>query len=143
MKKIGCAADHAGFECKEFIKAYLISKSYEVQDFGTHSLDSVDYPDMVHPLAQKLDKGEIDLGLVFCGSGNGVNITANKYKQVRSALCWLPEVASLAKQHNNANCIAIPSRFISLEMAKEIVDAFLNAEFEGGRHSNRVDKITC
>lgn len=143
MIRIGCACDHAGFECKEFIKSYLISKSYEVKDFGTNSLDSVDYPDFIHPLAKLLDKGELDIGFIICGSGNGVNITANKYPHVRSALCWLPEVAILAKQHNNANCVAIPARFISLEEAKNIVEAFMQAEFEGGRHINRVNKIAC
>ncbi len=141
--KIGCAADHAGFDCKEFIKSYLISLGYEVEDFGTHSPDSVDYPDFIHPLAKGINEGVIDQGFIFCGSGNGVNITANKYNKVRSALCWLPIVASLAKQHNNANCVAIPARFVSLEEAKEIVDAFLKAEFEGGRHLTRVNKIAC
>ncbi len=143
MIKIGCAADHAGFECKEFIKEYLKTLGYHVQDFGTHSLDSMDYPDVIHPLAKLLDKSEIDIGFIFCGSGNGVNITANKYKNVRSALCWVPEVAALAKQHNNANCVAIPARFVSKETAKEIVEAFMNTEFEGGRHLTRVNKIAC
>lgn len=143
MIKIGCAADHAGFECKEFIKEHLTSLGYQVQDFGTHSLDSMDYPDVIHPLAKLIDKSEIDIGFIFCGSGNGVNITANKYKNVRSALCWVPEVAALAKQHNNANCVAIPARFVSQETAKEIVNAFMNTEFEGGRHLTRVNKIAC
>ena len=143
MIRIGCASDHAGFECKELIKSYLISKSYTVRDFGTNSLDSVDYPDYIHPLAKLLDKGELDIGIIICGSGNGVNITANKYQHVRSALCWLPEVAKLAKQHNDANCIAIPARFISGKGAINIVDAFIQAEFEGGRHLNRVNKIAC
>lgn len=141
--KIGCAADHAGFECKEFIRRFLLEMGYDVTDFGTHSLDSMDYPDVIHPLASLIDKGEIQLGFIFCGSGNGVNITANKYNKVRSALCWTPEVASLAKQHNNANCVAIPARFVSQETARDIVEAFMNAEFEGGRHQIRVDKIAC
>lgn len=143
MMKIGCAADHAGFEYKEIVKKHLEGLGYSVEDFGTHSLDSVDYPDFVHPLAKKLGSGEIDLGIIICGSGNGVNITANKHQKVRSALCWLPEIAALAKQHNNANCIAIPARFVSQETAVQIADAFLNASFEGGRHQGRVDKITC
>jgi ribose 5-phosphate isomerase B len=143
MIKIGCAADHAGFEYKEFLKAHLTALGYSVQDFGTHSLESVDYPDFVHPLAIQLEAGQIDLGIIICGSGNGVNITANKHQKVRSALCWIPEIATLAKQHNNANCIAIPARFVSQETAKNIVDAFLKASFEGGRHQTRVDKIAC
>ena len=141
--RVGCAADHAGFECKEYIKEHLLSLGFDVEDFGTHSLESVDYPDFIHPLADKLDQGELDLGFIFCGSGNGVNITANKHQHVRSALCWMPEIAALARQHNNANCIAIPARFVSHEMAKEIVETFLKAEFEGGRHQKRVDKIAC
>lgn len=143
MVKIGCAADHAGFECKERIKTYLISKGFEVADFGTDSLNSVDYPDFIHPLAKKLDSGGLDIGFIFCGSGNGVNITANKYSNVRSALCWLPEIATLAKQHNNANCIAVPARFVTGIEAEKIVDAFMEASFEGGRHQTRVDKIAC
>jgi ribose 5-phosphate isomerase B len=143
MLKIGCAADHAGFEYKEFIVGYLNAKGYEVQDFGTHSLESMDYPDVIHPLAKLLDKGELDIGFIFCGSGNGVNITANKYNHVRSALCWNREVAVLAKQHNNANCLAIPARFIDKELTREIIDAFLNTDFEGGRHLTRVNKIAC
>lgn len=143
MIKIGLAGDHAGFECKEFIKSVLSSGSIVLTDFGTHSSDSVDYPDYVHPLAKALVNKEIDLGIIFCGSGNGVNITANKYASVRSALCWNPEVAALARQHNDANCLAIPARFVSLEEAKLIVESFLNASFEGGRHQKRVDKIAC
>src|SRR5687768_9547540 len=141
--KIGCAADHAGFECKEHIKNHLKELGYSVEDYGTHSLDSVDYPDMIHPLAKDLNNDQLSLAFIFCGSGNGVNITANKYPKVRSALCWVPEVAALAKQHNNANCIALPARFITLSEAIKIVDAYLNATFEGGRHQSRVDKIAC
>lgn len=143
MRTIGLACDHAGFECKEFIKSFLLTNADEVKDFGTHSLDSVDYPDFIHPLAKSLSDGDINLGIIFCGSGNGVNITANKYPKVRSALCWMPEIAALARQHNDANCIAIPARFISLEEAKRIVEVFLNTDFEGGRHQKRVDKIAC
>jgi len=143
MKKLGIAADHAGFEYKQVILEYLRSKGYQVEDFGTHSLDSMDYPDVIHPLAKKLESKVLDMGIIICGSGNGVNITANKYQHVRSALCWLPELGSLARQHNDANCLALPARFISSETAIEIVDSFLNAEFEGGRHQKRVDKISC
>lgn len=143
MMRIGLAGDHAGFECKEFIKSFLSSQSFVLNDFGTHSLESVDYPDFIHPLAKAIENKEIDLGIIFCGSGNGVNITANKYASVRSALCWNTEVAALARQHNDANCLAIPARFVALEEAKRIVEAFLNASFEGGRHQKRVDKIAC
>lgn len=143
MIKIGCAADHAGFEYKEVVKSHLNALGYNIEDFGTHSLDSVDYPDFIHPLAKKLESKDLEFGIIICGSGNGVNITANKHQKVRSALCWMPEIAVLAKQHNNANCIAIPARFVSQETAIQIVDAFLGATFEGGRHQKRVDKIAC
>ena len=140
MKKIAIAADHAGFEYKELIKKYLEGK-YEVQDFGTYSTDSVDYPDFVHPAASSVENGENELGILICGSGNGVQITANKHQKIRCALCWMPEIAALARQHNDANMISIPARFISKELAFEIVDKFLTTDFEGGRHQNRVDKI--
>lgn len=140
MKKIAIACDHAGFEYKELIKKYLDGK-YEVQDFGTYSADSVDYPDFVHPAATSVESGENELGILICGSGNGVQITANKHQKIRCALCWMPEIASLARQHNDANMISIPARFISKELAFEIVDKFLTTDFEGGRHQHRVDKI--
>ena len=140
MKKIAIACDHAGFEYKELIKKYLYGK-YEVQDFGTYSADSVDYPDFVHPSATSVENRENELGILICGSGNGVQITANKHQKIRCALCWMPEIASLARQHNDANMISIPARFISKEQAFEIVDKFLTTDFEGGRHQNRVDKI--
>jgi ribose 5-phosphate isomerase B len=138
---MGC--DHAGFGLKLFIKSYLESKGIEINDFGTHNEESVDYPDFAHPTAQSVVKKESDLGIVICGSGNGINMTVNKYAEIRSALCWEPELASLARQHNNANVLALPARFISEEKAKACVDAFLNAEFEGGRHEKRVNKILC
>ncbi len=140
MKKIAIAADHAGFEYKELIKKHLEGQ-YEIQDFGTYSTDSVDYPDFVHPAASSVEKGGNELGILICGSGNGVQITANKHQKIRCALCWMPEIASLARQHNDANMISIPARFISKELAFEIVDKFLTTDFEGGRHQNRVDKI--
>lgn len=140
MKKVAIAADHAGFEYKELIKKHLEGQ-YEVQDFGTYSTDSVDYPDFVHPSATSVENGENELGILICGSGNGVQITANKHQKIRCALCWMPEIASLARQHNDANMISIPARFISKELAFEIVDKFLTTIFEGGRHQNRVDKI--
>lgn len=142
MKKIAIAGDHAGFEFKEIIKKHLKDR-FEIQDFGTHSLDSVDYPDFVHPAATSIENGENDLGILICGSGQGVSITANKHQKIRCALCWDVELAKLSKQHNNANMVAIPSRFVSQELALQIMDAFLETEFEGGRHQNRVDKISC
>ena len=143
MKKIAIACDHAGFEYKELIKKFL-EDQYEVQDFGTYSKDSVDYPDFVHPAATSVEKGENEFGILICGSGQGVSITANKHQEIRCALCWMPELAELARQHNNANMIAIPARFIAAELALDIVEKFLNTDFEGGRHQNRVSKIaTC
>ena len=140
MKKIAIACDHAGFDYKELIKKHL-EETYDVQDFGTYSKDSVDYPDFVHPATTSVEKGENELGILICGSGQGVSITANKHQDIRCALCWLPELAELARQHNNANMISIPARFITSELAIEIVDQFLTTDFEGGRHQNRVDKI--
>lgn len=142
MKKIAIAADHAGFEYKEYLKVQLKDK-YEIQDFGTHSLDSVDYPDFVHPAASSVENGDNELGILICGSGQGVQITANKHQQIRCALAWMPEIAALSRQHNNANMVALPARFIAKELALEIVDKFLTTDFEGGRHQNRVNKIAC
>ena len=144
-KVIGIAADHAGFALKSEIKSYIEQAypTYTIIDFGTDSENSVDYPDFIHPLCNALGKNEISEGIIICGSGNGVNITANKYAFVRSALCWLPEISALARQHNNANVIALPARFISIDTAKEIVRNYFEATFEGGRHQNRVDKITA
>ncbi|MBD3639065.1 MAG: ribose 5-phosphate isomerase B [Crocinitomicaceae bacterium] len=138
---IGC--DHAGYKLKISVVAHLVEKGYKVKDFGTHSEDSVDYPDFGHPVAEMVQENEDMLGIVICGSGNGINMTVNKHTGVRSALCWNQEVAELARQHNNANIIALPARFISEEEALNMVDAFLNTEFEGGRHARRVDKISC
>jgi ribose 5-phosphate isomerase B len=142
MKKLAIACDHAGFDYKEIIKKHLEGK-YELKDYGTFSKDSVDYPDFVHPAASSIENGENELGILICGSGQGVAITANKNQQIRCALCWETELAALAKQHNNANMVAIPARFVSEELALQIVDTFLNTDFEGGRHQNRVDKISC
>ena len=143
MKKIAIACDHAGFEYKEIIKKHLEGK-FEVEDFGTFSPDSVDYPDFVHPAADSIEQGRNELGILICGSGEGVAITANKHQKIRCALCWMPELASLARQHNNANMIALPARFIASQLATDIVDTFLSTSFEGGRHQNRVEKIsTC
>ena len=143
MKKIAIACDHAGFEYKEIIKKHLEGK-FEVEDFGTFSPDSVDYPDFVHPAADSIEQGRNELGILICGSGEGVAITANKHQNIRCALCWMPELASLARQHNDANMIALPARFIASQLATDIVDTFLNTPFDGGRHQNRVEKIsTC
>ena len=140
MKKIAIAADHAGYEYKEYLKEQL-KDLFDIQDFGTYSLDSVDYPDFVHPAATSVESGENKLGILVCGSGQGVQITANKHQQIRCALAWMPEIAKLSRQHNNANMIAIPARFIAKELALEIVQNFLSTDFDGGRHQNRVDKI--
>lgn len=142
MKKIAIAADHAGFEYKEYLKEQL-KDLFDIQDFGTFSLDSVDYPDFVHPAATSVEKGDNEFGILICGSGQGVQITANKHQQIRCALAWMPEIAELSRQHNNANMIAIPARFIAKELALEIVNKFLTTDFEGGRHQTRVDKISC
>lgn len=144
MKKIaGMAADHAGYTMKEALKSLLEERGYEIKDFGTHSEESMDYPDVAHPLAEAVESGSVDFGVALCGSGNGISITLNKHQGVRAALCWKPELAALAKQHNNANVLSLPARFISLEEAKAIVAAYLDAEFEGGRHQRRIDKIPC
>lgn len=140
MKKIAIACDHAGFELKEYLKSQLQEK-YELQDFGTYSPESVDYPDFVHPAAESVELGTNELGILVCGSGQGVAITANKHQQIRCALCWMPELGVLARKHNNANMVALPARFIAKELALEIVEKFLTTDFEGGRHQNRVNKI--
>lgn len=136
---IGC--DHAGFDQKEIVKGFLQSNGYNVTDFGTYNTDSVDYPDFAHKVAEEVLKKEGNLGVLLCGSGNGVCLTANKHKGIRASLCWLPELGALARQHNNANILCLPARFINNETALEIVTNYLNAGFEGGRHQKRVDKI--
>lgn len=142
-KKIAIGGDHAGFEYKGKLIEKLTSLGYEVKDFGPFSSDSVDYPDYVHPLSSAIEKGEFELGIVICGSGNGVAITANKHQGVRAALCWNEDLAALARQHNNANVLALPARFISYELAEKLSQVFLTTDFEGGRHQNRVGKIAC
>ncbi|WP_192822607.1 ribose 5-phosphate isomerase B [Rufibacter sp. LB8] len=141
--KIALGGDHAGYQYKEFLKTHLTELGHEFHDFGPHSEDSVDYPDFVHPLATAVEKGEADLGILICGSGNGVAMTANKHAGIRAALCWNEELAQLARSHNNANVLCIPARFVSTAMAKEMMSAFLTTAFEGGRHQNRVSKIAC
>ena len=140
MKKIAIACDHAGFEYKEYLKNQLKDR-YEIQDFGTNTPDSVDYPDFVHPAATSVENGENEMGILICGSGQGVQLSANKHQKIRCALCWMPELAELSRQHNNCNMIAIPARFIAKELALQIVEEFLETPFEGGRHEKRVEKI--
>lgn len=141
--KIGIAGDHAAYELKPQLIELLESLGHEVENFGTDGPDSVDYPDHAHPLASSIEEGRNELGIAICGSGNGINMTLNKHEGIRSALCWNEELADLARQHNDANVVALPARFITDEMAKRIVQRFLTAEFEGGRHQRRVDKIAC
>lgn len=140
-RTIAMACDHAGFQMKEFIKKQLEGKGYSLVDFGTNSDESVDYPDFAHKVGAAVSAGTYPIGLVFCGSGNGVNMTVNKHKGVRSALCWNEEIARLARAHNNANVCALPARFIPAQEAWRIVSMFLSTEFEGGRHEKRVEKI--
>lgn len=137
---IGC--DHAGFEYKEALRKWLAGEGYSVINFGTDSPASVDYPDFVHPLCRSVEKGEAALGILLCGSANGVAITANKHLQIRAAITWTVEIAHLARQHNNANVICLPARFVSLELAKSMVTEFIQTTFEGGRHQRRVEKIS-
>lgn len=141
--KIAIGGDHAGYEYKSAIIEKLKEKGVEVIDKGPFSDASVDYPDHVHPVAQLVEAGEVDFGVLICGSGQGVSITANKYQGVRAALCWYSDIVKLARQHNDANIICLPARFISETMAVDMVDLFLETEFEGGRHKRRVDKISC
>jgi ribose 5-phosphate isomerase B len=142
-RKVAIGGDHAGYTYKSFLITKLKENGYEVKDFGPGSDASVDYPDYVHPLATAIDTGEFDTAILVCGSGNGVAITANKHAKVRAALCWAPEIAKLAREHNNANVLCIPARFVSEDVAHEMVDVFLNTNFEGGRHATRVNKIPC
>ena len=142
-KPIAIGADHAGVEYRKAIAEMLLSKGLKVKDFGTRSTDSVDYPDFAHPVARAVENGEAGCGILICGSGNGVAITANKHQNIRAALCWQVELAKLAREHNNANIICLPASFVSLTAAKEMVAMFIDTEFEGGRHERRVEKIAC
>jgi len=141
--KISIGNDHAGPEYKKAIVEMLKAKGHEITNYGTDSADSVDYPDFAHAVANDISEGKADFGIIICGSGNGIAMAANKHAKVRAALCWMKEIATLARQHNDANIISIPARFTSIPQAVEMVEAFLNTEFEGGRHQNRVDKISC
>lgn len=141
--KIAIGNDHAGPEYKKTIVQMLENRGIEVVNYGTDSFDSVDYPDFGHQVAKDVEDGKVDLGIVICGSGNGIAMTANKHRNVRCALCWTKEIAELARQHNNANVISIPARFTSIPQAVAMVETFLDTDFEGGRHANRVNKIAC
>ncbi|MBM3453815.1 MAG: ribose 5-phosphate isomerase B [Bacteroidetes bacterium] len=142
-KRICIGGDHAGYVLKEQIKKQVNDWGYSVVDVGCHSDESIDYPDYAHPVARHVESNASVVGILICGSGNGINMTANKHQGIRSALCWQVEIAKLARQHNNANIVALPARFISTEEAIKIVEVFLNTSFEGGRHQKRVDKIAC
>lgn len=138
---IGC--DHAGFELKEMLVKHFEAKGLSFIDKGTYSADSTDYPDFAHAVAEAVEKGDVDSGILICGSANGVAMAANKHKDIRCAICWLPEISELARAHNNANIAALPARFVDLEEALEIVEVFIRTKFEGGRHERRVNKIPC
>ena len=141
MKTIGLCSDHAGFELKEQVKAWLESKGLSYQDFGSHSTDSCDYPDYAHPMAQAVEAGNVYPGIAICGTGNGIGMTLNKHQGIRAALCWNAEIAQLARAHNDANVLVMPGRFISWDEAEKILEVFFATEFEGGRHQRRIDKI--
>ena len=141
MKTIGLASDHAGFELKEYIKTWLEAKGYSFKDFGTYSADSCDYADYAHPLAEAVEAGECYPGIAVCGSGQGIGITLNKHQGNRAALCWIPENAHLARQHNDANILVLPGRFIDTDMADKIMEEFFTTDFEGGRHQARIEKM--
>src|SRR5574344_2217597 len=140
-KIVGLASDHAGFELKQFVIGWLKAKGYEYKDFGTCNTESCDYPDFGHPLALAVESGECYPGIGICGSGEGISMTLNKHQGIRAALCWIPEIAHLARQHNNANVLVMPGRFIDNDMAKKIMDEYFSTDFEGGRHQRRIDKI--
>lgn len=141
--KIAIGNDHAGTEYKLAIIGLLKSKNIEVSNYGTDGTDSVDYPDFVHPVAKDVEDGKVDRGIIICGSGNGASMTANKHQKVRAALCWNKEIVQLAREHNGANILGLPARFISLPQALEMVKMFLDTKFEGGRHERRIEKIPC
>ena len=139
--KVAVGNDHAGYEIKLVVLEWLKEQGYEVRNFGTDSPDSVDYPDYVHPVAEAVETGEYDLGVLICGSGQGVSFTANKHQGIRATLCWIPEIAELARAHNNSNILCLPGRFVDREMAIGIMENFFSTPFEGGRHQTRIDKV--
>lgn len=140
---IAMGGDHAGYDLKNELRTYLLEKGYETDDLGAFSAESVDYPDFAHPVARMVESGKADLGILICGSANGVAMTANKHENIRAAIAWKKEIAELARQHNDANILCLPARYITLGEAKEMVDAFIETPFEGGRHQRRVEKIAC
>jgi len=140
-KKIGIACDHAGYEMKEFLVGWLASKGYEVLDFGTYSPESVDFADFAHPLAAAIEQGGLEQGIALCGSGEGMAMTLNKHRDIRAGLAWSPEIATLIRRHNNANVIVLPARFITNDEAVAMLEAYFDAEFEGGRHVRRIEKM--
>jgi ribose 5-phosphate isomerase B len=142
-KPIALGADHAGIDFKNQVKTWLEEKGFAVKDFGTYNTDSVDYPDFAHPTASSVETGEASFGILFCGSANGVAMTANKHAGIRAGLCWETEIAELTRLHNDANMICIPARYVTIELAKEMITTFMETAFEGGRHQNRVNKIAC
>ena len=142
-KPIAIGSDHAGFEYKEAVNIWLEQKGFTVKNFGTFSLASVDYPEFAHPVASSVESGEAAFGILFCGSANGVAITANKHQHIRAGLCWENDVAKLVRKHNNSNIICIPARFVALSLAMEMIENFMSTEFEAGRHADRVNKIAC
>ena len=142
-KPIALGADHAGVDYKNAIKTWLEEKGYTVKDFGTYTSDAVDYPDFAHPTASSVENKEASFGILFCGSANGVAMTANKHAGVRAGICWLTELAELTRLHNDSNIICIPARYVALDLTKEMIEKFMTTPFEGGRHQNRVNKITC
>ena len=141
--KVSIGNDHAGLPYKEEIVSFLESKGHVVYNHGTNSQTSVDYPDFIHPVAEDVSSQKADMGIIICGSGNGAAMTANKHKKIRAALCWTDEIVSLARQHNNANILSLPARFVSLNQAIKMVDTFISTNFEGGRHQKRIEKIPC
>ena len=141
--KIVVGSDHAGYEYKEKLVAFLTGKGFDIQDVGSFSTASVDYPDYAHKVAEVVEAGEAEFGILFCGSAQGVTMTANKHQGIRAALCWMTDIAKLAREHNNANVLTLPARFIAYEYAEQIAETFLTTDFEGGRHENRVNKIAC
>lgn len=143
MKKIAIGNDHAGFELKTVLVKHLVDSGYEVKDFGSYNLEKADYPDYAHKVSKAIEEGQVEIGILICGSANGIAMSANKHQGIRAAICWSEEIAQLARLHNNANIIAVPARFITTEEAIKCLDMFINTSFEGGRHESRVKKISC